>query len=44
VFNQIAGATVMTKDCDPNYKPEYEKLVTITADDIAKLGLKVNLR
>jgi anaerobic dimethyl sulfoxide reductase subunit A len=40
VFNQISRATVMTKDCDPNYKPEYETLVTITAADIAKLGVE----
>ncbi|MCX6078676.1 MAG: molybdopterin-dependent oxidoreductase [Chloroflexi bacterium] len=35
VFNQIAGATVIKPDAS-----DYEKLVTITADDIAALGVK----
>jgi anaerobic dimethyl sulfoxide reductase subunit A len=34
VFNQVAGATVIKEDAS-----DYEKLVTITADDIASLGV-----
>jgi anaerobic dimethyl sulfoxide reductase subunit A len=39
VFNQIAGARVM-KDEVPNSRSEYEPLVTITAQDIAELGVE----
>lgn len=39
IFNQIAGATVM-KDELPNSQSDYEPLVTITAEDIAELGVE----
>lgn len=39
VFNQISGAKVM-KDNVPYSKSEYEPLVTITAQDIAELGVE----
>lgn len=39
IFNQIAGAQVM-KDDVPNSGSEYEPLVTITAEDIAEMGVE----
>ncbi|MBK8899678.1 MAG: molybdopterin-dependent oxidoreductase [Anaerolineaceae bacterium] len=39
IFNQIAGAQIM-KDDVPNSGGEYEPLVTITARDIARLGVE----
>lgn len=39
IFNRVAGATVMKGDV-PNSRSGYEPLVTITAADIAELGVQ----